>query len=60
MDVSYMLFLMGGSGVDPEPTNEPDEAPITKREPEPPPNPMKPAPATPDANPIDPRVGQPW
>jgi hypothetical protein len=34
-----------------------DEA-ITERNP-PPAMPMKPVPATPDANPIDPRVGQP-
>lgn len=40
--------------------NDEDE-PVTLRDPEPPPaDPMKPRPATPDANPIDPRVGQPW
>ena len=35
---------------------------ITERDPKPGlnPNPLKPVPSTPDANPIDPRVGQPW
>lgn len=44
-------------GEDPEASPE-DEA-VTERAPKAP-NPIKPVPATPDANPIDPRVGQPW
>lgn len=46
-------------GDDPEVDRE--EA-VTERDPKPAPNanPLKPVPATPDANPIDPRVGQPW
>lgn len=69
MDVSYMLFLQGEGGGGPNPTERkgedpdvPEEGVITERSPREPanPNPMKPVPATPDANPIDPRVGQPW
>jgi hypothetical protein len=45
-------------GEDPEEPRE--EEAITERNPPASPNPMKPVPATPDANPIDPRVGQPW
>jgi hypothetical protein len=66
MDVSYMLFLQGDGPktTDPDPRGpdvetEDDDA-VTERDPVPSPNPMKPVPATPDANPIDPRVGQPW
>jgi hypothetical protein len=71
MDLTYMLFLQGEH--DPHPKNptgddpthpEGDEDAVTERSPTPTrtpsPNPMKPVPATPDANPIDPRVGQPW
>jgi hypothetical protein len=42
-----------------EPEEREEEA-ITERNPPPAIHPMKPVPATPDANPIDPRVGQPW
>lgn len=62
MDLSYMLFLQGDSR-DPQPSKKPDDdEPVTVRDPEPPPapNPLKPLSPTPDANPIDPRVGQPW
>ena len=43
-----------------------DDEPVTLKDPEPPMkpaspmSPLKPEPSTPDANPIDPRVGQPW
>jgi hypothetical protein len=44
-----------------DPAERPDqEEVVTERDPKPAPDPMKPVPATPDANPIDPRVGQPW
>jgi hypothetical protein len=43
-------------GEDPE---VPDEKVVPERDPARSPNPLKPVPATPDANPIDPRVGQP-
>lgn len=67
MDLSYMLFLQGDShgGTNPDPRGpeketEGDDDAVTEREPAAAPNPMKPEPPTPDANPIDPRVGQPW
>ena len=66
-DLSYMLFLQGEHDPHPkQPTGDdptpPDDDVVTERSPTPTrtPNPMKPVPATPDANPIDPRVGQPW
>lgn len=46
-------------GEDPEAPLD-DEVVTERNPPLPPPNPLKPVPATPDSNPIDPRVGQPW
>lgn len=68
MDLTYLLFLQSDPSPRPPPPEDPgpeggegehvgeeDEEAVTVRNPERP-RPVKPEPATPDANPIDPRV----